>query len=149
MGARNPFDDAAAEGVGNAAIWQLEAERQHQAWLGHVEACRSIMRHAVLARLHLAAEAADHWGHDATASGIHETSTHTGVLHLRVRLVLAFGSNRFSRLEFIGSPQSMVIACEAERVTTRRRWPKVALTAEAISSHADQVIRDFLRWGVV
>lgn len=145
----NPFSEAVVVGMGEAALRELEWQRQQQAWAGHVEACRAILRAAVLKRLELAAEAANHWGHDATVSGIHETTTHTGVLHLRVRLVLAFGSNRFSRLEFIASPQSMVIACEGERVTTRRRWPKVALTAEAISSHADQVIRDFLRWGVV
>jgi hypothetical protein len=145
----NPFSEAVAMGIGEAALREAEYRRQVQAAAAHVEACRAIMRHAVLERLTLAAEAARHWGHDAEVKGIYDTMTHTGVLHLRAKLVLAFGSNRFSRLEFIASPKSMVIATEGERVVERRRWPKVALTAIAISTHADKVIREFLRWGVV
>lgn len=145
----NPFMDAAMEGVSAAALREIEARRQVQAVHAHVEACRGIMAMAILRRLELAAEAADHWGHDATASGIHETQTHTGVLHLRARLVLDFGANRLSLLEFVGSPKSMVIACEATRVNERRRWGKIPFSADGISGLADEVIRDFLRWAVV
>jgi hypothetical protein len=145
----NPFTEAVAIGTGAAHLARLEWERQQKLWRCHVEACRSIMKHAVLSRLELAAEAARAWGHDAIARGIHDTTTHTGLLHLRAELKLSFGHNRHSRIEFIGSPTSMVIGIEGERVSTRKRWPKMAFSAEAISTHADTAIRDFLRWGVV
>ena len=106
-----------------------------QAWHAHVEACRAILRHWVLDRLELGREAAEYWG---------DTCTVNGVLHLREKLMLDLGKRRFAHIEFVASPKSMVIACEGERPSSRKRWPRIALSTEAVRLHADAAIREFL-----
>jgi len=114
----------------------------------HIEACRHLMKAGILTRLEMASDAARKWGHEARVTGIYDTQTCTGVLHLRAKLVLHFGKGKFSRLEFIGSPQSRTIGIEGERTSTRKRWPKIPFTVDAIESNAGTIIHDFLCWSV-
>ena len=43
----------------------------------------------------------------------------------------------------------MVIAAEVSRLYQNRKWGKIAFTAEGIRLRVDQVIQDYLRWGVI
>lgn len=144
----NPFLAEAACGATADELRRMERERQHKLWLAHVDACLAIMETGVMKRMELAAEAARQWGYKAEVVGVTRTETHTGVIHLRVKLLLELGTSNASHLEFIGSPKSLVIAAEGSRAHQNRRWAKVELTADAISSSIDGVIRDFLKWGV-
>jgi hypothetical protein len=146
MKRKNPFDDAAAEGAGEDAVDRLEWQREQAIWAAHVDACEAIMRNAILPRMQLACEAVNQYGDNACVTGVFQTQTHTGVLHLRVKLEINAGSSTQARLEFIGSPKSMVIATEGNRWHTNKRWGKIAFSADAISTHADAVISDFLKW---
>jgi len=145
----NPFFYDAAEGATAEEMRKMEWERQAKLWQAHVEGCRSIMRVGILPRMELAAEAARAWGHEVVVEGIRQTETHTGVVHLRAEMRMIFGVNRGSKLEFIGSPKSLVIAAEGSRLYENKKWGKVSFTAEAIRLRVDEVIKEFLKWGVI
>lgn len=142
----NPFDVAAAVGAARRVIAEIDARTRELAVGAHVTACETIMKHAVLKRVELAHEAALKWDSQVTVSGVFQTMTHTGVLHLRVKLEMWTGTPSAAFIEFIGSPKSNVIACEGRKGQSKHRWPKIAMTAEGISAHVDKALAEFLAW---
>lgn len=142
----NPFDIAAAVGAARKALSELDAKTRELASGAHVDACETIMKHAVLKRVELARDAALNWDSDVKVSGVFQTQTFTGVLHLRVKMEMRMGTADAAAIEFIGSPKSNVIACEGYKGSCKCRWPKIAMTAEGISSAVDKALAEFLAW---
>ncbi|MFT4177315.1 MAG: hypothetical protein QM627_11755 [Luteolibacter sp.] len=146
MGPLNPFDGAAAIGAARRALAEIDAETRALAAGAHVTACEIIMKHAVLARVQLARDAAMKWDEKVEVRGVFQTQTVTGVLHLRVKMESGAGTPAFAVIEFIGSPKSNVIACEGRKGYRKHTWPRIAMTAEGISRQIDKVLAEFLIW---
>lgn len=146
MSAENPFDVAAAVGAARKALAEIDAATRELANGAHVTACETIMKHAVLKRVVLAGEAALQWDSNVSVSGVFQTQTHTGVLHLRVKMEMRTGTPDAAQIEFIGSPKSNVIACEGHKGGSKCRWAKISMTAEGISAHVDKALAEFLAW---
>lgn len=146
MSDANPFDLPATVGMARKLLSEIDARTRQLSIGAHVEACEAIMTHAVLRRVELAAKAASNWDPTVQVSGVFQTQTHTGVLHLRVKMTMWPKTTDEAVIEFIGSPKSNVIACEAKKGHSKHRWPKVSLTAEGISTHVDRALKEFLQW---
>ena len=145
----NPFSEEAAVRAAAEALKQIEWQQQQKRWEAHVEACEAIMAAGVMPRLQLAAAAVREWGNIAEVTGVARTETYSGTTHLRGKLVINAGTDEASQIEFIASPKSQVIACEALRSHEKRRWQKISLTSDAISGKCDEIISAFLTWGWV
>lgn len=145
----NPFAEQAEVGAAAETLKVLEWEIELKRGKSHVEACEVIMRTGVLPRIELAAEAVREWGNVVDVTGVVRTETYSGTVHLRAKITVDAGTANMKQLEFIASPKSMVIASEGCNSHEKRRWPKIALTAEGISGHCDEIIRSFLTWGWV
>lgn len=133
-------------GAAEGELGRMKKERSVHSATAHVEATEAIMRNAVLPRVQLAAKASESWGNQAETSDVFQTSTITGIIHVRVTLRIVSDSSSASEIQIIASTKSNVIAIEAQRGHEKRRWPKISLTAEGISSHVDKALHEFLTW---
>jgi hypothetical protein len=143
----NPFAEHAAAGAAAEALRKLAWQEDLKQRAAYLDACEAIVRHGILPRLKLAADAVKEWGYDVEVEGVLRTETFSGTIHLRSKITISSSEKGKKQLEFIASPKSSIIAAEAYFGCEKRRWQKIAITADGISGHCDIIIRDFLAWG--
>lgn len=144
----NPYLGAAAEGAAWEELRRIEWAEQLRIWNQYLEGCREFLEKSAHARLLLAAEAVQQWGWNSEIKQVNRSETHTGRVYFKTSLILMRETTCHAWLEFICSPTSSILASEAQRLGEKRRWKKASLHAPNMADHLDEIIRDFLRWGM-
>lgn len=142
MSKENPFRFAAAQGSLNRASEEDQRETDESRWIAHLEACRVILINTAETRLVLAQEALSAWDHPCKVKAVYRIETMTGAVLFRTSLHVS----AHDYLELTVSPKRQVITALGHSNHRKKRWANVAITAEGISGHIDQTIKEFIEW---
>lgn len=142
MDRENPFSFAASQGALNREVDAEGQKTTENRWDAHLEACRIILVNTAEARLLLAQQAMNEWGHACEVKPVFRIETMTGAVLFRTSLHVT----GHDYLELTVSPKRQVITALAHSNHRKKRWGNVAITAQGISSHIDTVIKEFIEW---